>query len=102
MFTAAGSSHFVAWYTAVCVMSLFVLATLAVIYSILFLSLSGALERISGRQNSSAGAISSTGKPSRHHDAQMSTVKRAREVRQVARKMLWVSFLDLFFARSPC
>jgi len=60
-------------------------ALMVVIYVILFLSLSGALERITNRTNSSNGFGSSGGKSSADLP---SSVTRGRQVRKVARKML--------------
>ncbi|KAL7413828.1 hypothetical protein BDY24DRAFT_370115 [Mrakia frigida] len=91
-----GSSNYKAWLLTAAYFAISCLVIMAVIYIILFLSLSGALEKITGRMNSSTGRGSSSN-PSRTSTAIPSSVTRGRQVRSVARKMLWfpVSYATL-------
>jgi len=70
-------------------LSISALVLMAILYIFLFLSLSGALEKITHRQNSSTGQGSSSGPDGKSSDALPSSVKRGKKVRSVARKMLW-------------
>jgi hypothetical protein len=72
------------------VLSLGVLVIMAIIYVLLFLSLSGALKKITSRQwSSTGGANSSKDGDFTLSDPSSVAATRRREVRAVARRMLW-------------
>ncbi|KAL7412697.1 hypothetical protein BDY24DRAFT_416074 [Mrakia frigida] len=89
-----GSSNAKSWLLAVAFLSVSALTIMLILYVILFLSLSGALDRISNRQISSVGKGSSSGVAGGRSEVP-SSVTRGRQVRKVARKMLWypISYL---------
>ncbi|KAL7416615.1 hypothetical protein BDY24DRAFT_428185 [Mrakia frigida] len=84
-----GSSNFKAWFWTVPCISLVVLLIMVVLYFGLYLSLSGILDRLTERSTSVPYGSSSSGtRPTTIHPIGAAE-KRGREVRQVARKMLW-------------
>ncbi|KAL7411990.1 hypothetical protein BDY24DRAFT_394174 [Mrakia frigida] len=84
-----GSSNYVAWFWAVSCISLGVLFIMMVLYFGLFLSLSGALDRLANRTTSVPTGSSNSG--NRHGTSTPigAAERRGREVRKIARKMLW-------------
>ncbi|KAL7416630.1 hypothetical protein BDY24DRAFT_438467 [Mrakia frigida] len=84
-----GSSNYVAWFWTVPCISLAVLLIMIILYVGLFLSLSGILDRLIERSTSVPSGSSNSGNLQSNSSPIGAAEKVRREVRKVARKMLW-------------